>query len=187
MSVDCPLDCEFLLESRLHERTPEPDPAQFPNQDIEVTENVLRQNEVVLLLLANLTVRAALSTPGVVDNDVREALESLVRTYRTLQSGLVYETLPQNPLAAAMHEGIRAGLADIHRRATENGQAPFRDAAVLGVFVFLQRLEIQHNNGRRKGRGFIDFLSRYFVPGTAAGLVKDKPAPETGSSSLIIP
>ena len=37
-----------------------------------------------------------------------------------------------------------------------------RDADVLGILVFLQRLEIQHNNGRRLGRAFIDFLRTNF-------------------------
>jgi len=37
-----------------------------------------------------------------------------------------------------------------------------RDADVLGALVFLQRLELQHNNGRRRGRAFVDFLRAYF-------------------------
>jgi hypothetical protein len=187
VTVDCPLDCEYLIESRAHDRTPEPDPAQFPNQDIRVSESFLRENEVLLLMLANLLLRSALDTPGAVDNDVRDALESLVRTYRTLQSGLVYESLPQNMVAAAIHERIQASLAEYRQHLTQSGKAPFRDAAVLGVFAFLQRLEIQHNNGRRKGRAFLDFLSRYFVPGAPAGPVPDEAAAAPAASRLIIP
>jgi hypothetical protein len=29
---------------------------------------------------------------------------------------------------------------------------------VLGILVFLQRLGLQHNNGRRRGRAFFGFL-----------------------------
>ena len=36
------------------------------------------------------------------------------------------------------------------------------DADVLGTLVFLQRLEFQHSNGRRRGRAFFDFLRTYF-------------------------
>ena len=36
-----------------------------------------------------------------------------------------------------------------------------RDADVLGVLVFLQRLEMRYNNGRRRGRAFRDFLTGY--------------------------
>jgi hypothetical protein len=33
-----------------------------------------------------------------------------------------------------------------------------RDSDVLGVLVFLQHLELQLNNGRRRGRAFLDAL-----------------------------
>ena len=46
---------------------------------------------------------------------------------------------------------------------------------VLGVLAFLQRMEIQHNNGRRWGRAFVDFLRVHFPkvdePEAAAPLV----------------
>jgi len=37
-----------------------------------------------------------------------------------------------------------------------------RDTDVLGALVFLQRLELQNNNGRRRGRAYFDFLRTYF-------------------------
>ncbi len=181
--MDCPLDCEYLLESRLHERLPETDPAGFPNQDIQVTESFLREHEPLLLFLANALLRRTLSVPGAIDNDVREALDTLIRTYRTLQSGLVYESKPQNPIAAAIHEGMQASVAELRESlAQRTGTANIRDAEVLGIIVFLQRLEIQHNNGRRRGRAFLDFLARYFLPATPGA--EQTPA---GSSSLILP
>jgi hypothetical protein len=42
------------------------------------------------------------------------------------------------------------------------GTNPIRDVDVLGILVFLHRMELQHNNGRAKGRAFIDFLRQYF-------------------------
>jgi hypothetical protein len=37
-----------------------------------------------------------------------------------------------------------------------------RDVEILGSLVFLQRLELQHNNSRRRSRAFFDFLRTYF-------------------------
>jgi hypothetical protein len=34
--------------------------------------------------------------------------------------------------------------------------------------VFLQRLELQHNNGRRRGRAFASFLNTWFPAPTPA-------------------
>ena len=58
----------------------------------------LHENEELLVFLGRGIMRAALEADAV-DNDVREALEALIRTYRTLQSGVYYETRPSNPLA----------------------------------------------------------------------------------------
>ena len=46
----------------------------------------------------------------------------------------------------------------------ERGVAHTRDKQVLGLLVFLQRLELDRNNGRRLGRSFIDFLRGFFAP-----------------------
>ena len=49
-------------------------------------------------------VDAALRTPGAVDSDVLAALAALIRTYRTSESGLVYETRAEDRVAAAVQE-----------------------------------------------------------------------------------
>ena len=42
-------------------------------------------------------------------------------------------------------------------------------ADMLGVLVFLQRLEMQYNNGRRRGKAFRDFLASYLPEPTSPG------------------
>jgi hypothetical protein len=98
-----------------------------------------------------------------VDADAREGLESLIRTYRTLESGLIYETRPRNPYAAEIQEGLKQAIEGLRKQLTEtSGMLTLRDADLLGALIFLQRLELQHNNGRRRGRAFVDFLRAYF-------------------------
>src|SRR2546421_11078915 len=102
ITVDCPLDCIYLHDAHRHEKITPTDPQNFPNQDIRVTEEFLHQHEPLLLFLAQTVLDAALSTSRAIDFDVREALDALIRTYRTLQSGVYYETLPTNPIAAGI-------------------------------------------------------------------------------------
>jgi hypothetical protein len=163
VTVNCPLDCVFLQDARKHERLPEVDPRQFPNVDIKVDDEFLRRNEALLILLASTLASVSLKTAGAVDNDVKQALDSLVRTYRTLQSGLVYEVRPDNVLAKTIHTEMQEAVRVLRER-LESGNAALRDADVLGILAFLQRLEIQHNNQRPKGRAFIDFLRSFFPP-----------------------
>jgi hypothetical protein len=173
--VHCPLDCGYLRESRKHDPLPDVSMDDFPNQDVKVTEQFLREQEPLLVWLGVQTMRAALEVSNAVDADVREALDALIRTYRTLQSGLYYESKPANTIAALIAESLQARIEEFRKVVSERtGVRTLRDLDVLGVLVFLQRLAIQHNNGRRLGRAFIDFLRGQF------------PAPEVREQSSIL-
>ena len=131
----------------------------FPNKDIRVTEEFLTAHQTLLMWLTVSLLRVSLGTPNVIDNDVKTALEALVKTYRTRQSGLYYESRPENPIAAAVFARMQAAVEEFRKEAAERtGMQTVRDVDVLGILAFLQRLEIQFNNGRRLGRGFIDHL-----------------------------
>ena len=111
----------------------------------------------------SLALARAMESEKAVDLDAREAIESMVKTYRTLQSGLIYESRPQNPYAARIQERLMEAIEELRESiAEEAGMQMLRDTDVLATLVFLQRLEIQHNNGRRRGRAFFDFLRTYF-------------------------
>jgi hypothetical protein len=175
-SIDCPLDCTYLQDAHEHERPPEFDPATLPNRDIEITEDFLETNQVLMAFLAIAIFEGALETPGATDWDVREALEALIKTYRTLQAGLYYETLPANMFAAAMAASVQAKLADIKKREAEAaGVTSIRDATVLGILAFLQRLEYSHNNGRKRSRAFLDFLRGFYIPSLESGAEELEP------------
>src|ERR1019366_10023299 len=131
---------------RKHDKTPPIDPAQVPNRDINVTDRLLSDNEKLLASLCLTLARAASETPGVVDFDMRDALDALTRTYRTLQSGVYYESRPTNPLAAHICEVAQAGIAKFRHDESESlGMTKTRDADILGLLVFLQRFELDQN------------------------------------------
>jgi hypothetical protein len=184
-TVDCPLDCEFLEEARRREKPPDVSPDEFPNADVRVSESFLRDNEKLLLFLSGSLLQGALETPGTIDTDIQECLDALIKTHRTLESGIYYDTRPSNVLAGAIYERLRQGVQQFREDlARRTGMHTIRDADVLGILVFLQRLEIQHHNGRRKGKAFLDFLRRYFAEFQAAREQGVLPAPPVGSPVL---
>jgi hypothetical protein len=146
----------------MHER-PVPLPEKdIPNVDIELKETFPQEHEHEVLALT-LALARAMDQEKAVDLDAREAMESLIRTYRTLQSGLIYENRPQNPYAAGIQERLVKAIEELRKSiAEESGMETLRDKDVLGTLVLMQRLEIQHNNGRPRGRAFFDFLRRHF-------------------------
>ncbi len=169
VTITCPFDCEFLRQARKHEQPPRPDPKQLPNPDVKITEEFLEQNQGLLYRASLEVAKAALSTPGAVDMDVREALDALIRTLKTRDSGLYYETRPANPVAGAIQQKIQGGIEEFRKAAAkETGVHAIRDRDVLGVLVFLQRLELQENNGRRRSRAYVDYIRQLVAPGAAA-------------------
>jgi len=147
----------------LREAVPEVNEADVPNRDVRVSEQFIRDHEPVVFALA-VALKHAIEEGRAVDFDAREALSAMIRTYRTLESGLLYETQPTNPYAAGIQERLKAAVEELRKNlAAETGMNTLRDADVLGVLVFLERLELQHNNGRRRGRAFLDFL-RVYLP-----------------------
>ena len=176
ISVDCPMDCEYLVEARRREKPAAPQ-GEIPNRDIEVTERLVEENEQLLNTLTAALVRAALET-GAIDADVREALAALVRTYRTLQSGMLYDTRPAGSFAATVYDALQ-GAAQAFRAGEQRqfGITRTRDADVLGLAVFLQRIELDRNNGRARGRAFIHSMHSFYA----------ESAPPSERSSLILP
>jgi hypothetical protein len=162
VTISCPLNCPYLVEARLHEKPRPLNPDEVPNRDIQVTEQFLREHEPLLMFLASHLLDASLNAPGAVDSDVREALESLIRTHRTLQSGLYYETRPANLIAAAIHQRMQEAVETLRKELAEKNATPLRDAEILGTLVFLERVELNQNNGRPRGRAFLDYLRVYF-------------------------
>jgi hypothetical protein len=178
VSVSCPFDCEYLLEARRHDKPVPVDPATLPNQDIRITDRYVEEHNDLLMFIGNAVLGAALETPDAVDLDVREALDGLIRTHRTLASGVYYESLPPNPLAANIFRGIQNAVAALRQREQQElGVTHTRDADVLGVLVFLQRIELDRNNGRPRGRAFLHSLHTFY---------SDLVAPSSADASSVI-
>ena len=165
-TISCPLDCVYLREARAREK-PNP-PEVIPFREVRVPDRFLDEHRPVFNLALRSLVDAISATREAIDYDVREALEALLRTFKTLQSGLVYETRPDNPIAAniyqAMQQSMEQGRGEI---ANETGTS-VRDAEVLTALLLLQRLEYRFNNGRKRGRAYVGHLLERFAPAAAA-------------------
>jgi AcrR family transcriptional regulator len=169
VTVACPLDCPYLQEARKHDRPVPREEEQLPNREIRITEEFLEEHEELLTAAARILANVGLGTRGVTDLDVREALAALIRTYRTLESGLYYDSLPENVLAATIFRYFQDAITAYRRAETEDMGVPHtRDSDVLAILVFLQRLELDRNNGRPRSRAFLDFLREIYpaLPGS---------------------
>jgi len=152
-TLSCPLECEYLREAHSREKPVEISEAQLAYQDITVTEDFVRSHEELVVFLMYSLAEAALRTAGAVDSDIVNALAALIQTHRTLESGLVYETRPQNALAASIQREFENSLGEYQKlRREREGFSTVRNAEIVAVLVFLYRLAQQNQNGRPRGR-----------------------------------
>ncbi len=162
ITIECPRECPHLREARAHEAKVVLTIDQVPNRDIEVSEDFVRQQEHLVLMLGN-TITRAMEKGKAVDSDAREALEAIIQTYRTRESGLIYESKPANPYAVEIVDALKSMIEELGKKVEEaTGTNTVRDADLLGTLIFLQRLALQYDNGRRRGRVFFDFLMDHF-------------------------
>jgi hypothetical protein len=180
VTVSCPLDCQYLQEARRREKAAPVEESAIPNRDIEVTERLVEENVPLLDTLGSALILTALEI-GALDADAREALAALVRTYRTLESGVYYDTRPTGSFAAALYEAVQHASREFRSEEQRRlGVTRTRDADVLGLIVFLQRIELDRNNEKPRGRAFIDSLRAYYSTRASA-------LPPSPSSSLLLP
>ena len=163
VTIDCPFECPYLQESRLHEHKGNLDPKDFPAKEIRIDENFLQENAVLLTVCGRALLDGASLTPGVVDGDTRQALDALIRTYQALESGLYYESRPVSLLAQRVVDHVQEKVREFRDREKHaQGMAQIRDSDVLRMLVFLQRMALDRDNARPKGRAFLDFLRVHF-------------------------
>lgn len=159
VSLSCPLECEYLHEAHQHEKPVAITEDQISYPDVNVTEEFLRDHEELLLFSVYSLVQAALRTPGAIDADIMAALEASIQTQRTLESGLVYETRAENTIALALQRAFKNSMEEYQKlREEREGLSAFRSSDILTTLVFLHRLGQQSQNGRPRGRMYLDVL-----------------------------
>jgi hypothetical protein len=141
----------------LREKPLEVDPVNIPFSEVRIPARFLEEHPRIAQLVIDSLLDAMVSTAGCIDYDVREALEALIRTHKTLQSGLVYQTRPTNPIAANIYDLLQQAVTEGRKEIASATGVSVRDAEVLTMLLILQRLEYRYNNGRSKGRAFIDY------------------------------
>lgn len=176
VSLSCPLECEYLQEAHQHEKPVPIQEDQISYPEIKITEEFLRDHEELLLFCIYSLLQAALRTSGAIDADVIAALEALIQTQRTLQSGLVYETRPENTIAAGIQRNFSQSMADYQKaRQEREGLSAPRTSEVLSILVFLHHLGQQNQNGRPRGRMYLDLL-RHMTPDLNLGVEERAPS-----------
>ena len=164
VTIDCPTDCSFLIESRDYEfRRRTFDRKQLPFCDTEIPQSFLVENEKLLAGLSYAICRFARNQPRLVDSDVIDSTRALAETHRTLQSGLYYEQPPTSALQRELYETLDSSLKTFQKEESQQqGIIRNRTRDFEQILIFLTQLGTVRSNGRSRSRAFLDFLRGNF-------------------------
>jgi len=186
VTLDCPIDCQYLLQARQHEKprtSDQIDPAGLFLQ-VEVSDQFMYEKEHLLMGLTFALAKAARADRNLHDQDLISALSTLTKSYeRRVNSGLHYEeplTTDARRRAAAELETMVKEYREAEQKHT--GRSSLRESDVLKALAFLVRLAHGRTSGRPKSRAFVEFLFAQFPEQQPAVLAPQEPA-----SRIILP
>jgi hypothetical protein len=164
VTIDCPSDCEYLAASRDYDMTRlEIDGSKMPFPDVRFDRQFADTQGPLLLHLDHAIGAFAAEHRELVDTDALAALQGLAETYRTQSSGIIYEKPPDYPLQRALYgqlqEAIKAFREQVTRAA---GMTVVRDSDFRDALMFLSQLCATYQNGRPKGRAYLDIIRKQF-------------------------
>ena len=164
VTIDCPSDCPYLVESRKHElERREVDWADVPFADTKIPSSFVARHEPLILALGYAICLNARDNAAVTDSDVIAAVKSLAESYQTLSSGIYYEKPPDYVVQRELYDSLKAAIESYKKTESRNtGLATVRDSEIRDALIFLARLGGTRTNGRPKGRAYLDLLRRQF-------------------------
>jgi hypothetical protein len=164
VTLSCPADCAYLIAAhRYEDEHKRAVPADTPFLEERLPQEVLRTQEQLMSLLAFQIAKFAVAEPTATDVDVLAGIAALAATYKTLQSGLLYEKVPDIPVQRDLYRALVNFLYEIKQKAAEGGNSEaIKDKDVFHLAVFFYRMGLLRSNGRPRSRRFIEFLRGKF-------------------------
>lgn len=164
VTISCPADCAYLIAAhRYEDEHKRAVPADTPFLEERLPQEVLRTQEQLMSLLALQIAKFAVAEPTATDVDVLAGIAALATTYKTLQSGLLYEKVPEIPVRRDLYRALMSFLDEIKQKAAEGGNSEaIKDKDVFHLAVFFYRMGLLRSNGRPRSRRFIEFLRGQF-------------------------
>jgi hypothetical protein len=143
--------------------------SKVPFADVRIPFEFAQSHSMLLLALMSSIWEYARDHRQVVDSDAIAALQALAETYRTLSSGLYYEKPPDYLYRRELYLVLKAALEEFKEAETHRlGLATTRDSEIRDALIFLTQLGATRENGRPKGRAFLDLIRTQLGPEVSA-------------------
>ena len=159
VEIDCPGDCVYLHSGREYERSRrarlgdrEPLTARLWDRSFQA-----RHMELLTGLWSTIHESRAQS-PDLVDGDVREVLERLARTYRTLEGGIYYDHVPDTLTQKVLYGSLKS-LLDKRQKPEDLSASTPKTGDVLDCLQMTLEMANLSDLSRPRSREFLDRLA----------------------------
>ena len=154
------------MESREHEK-PQPLDRNL-HADLFPTGEFVDGNQELFGILSVSLFTSVPDLEKCIDRDLHDCLEGAIAHWRTRAAGLEPAAdKPENPIAAAILERFLERIDLFQKHREEEGQRTIANADILSMLVFLRLYGKSRDNGRSRGRSFLQFigiLAMQFLP-----------------------
>jgi len=160
VTIDCPSDCPYLVASRQYDAgRREIDWKSVPFSEVEISHGFAQSHAPLMMALLACIGRYAREHRQVVDTDAVASLKALAESYRTLSSGLYYENPPDFLYQRELYQELKSTLEEFQRTETQTqGLTSTRNSDIRDTLIYLTKLGAIRDNGRPKGRAFLDMV-----------------------------
>ena len=159
VEIDCPADCVYLHSGREYERTRRTRLGAGGQLTSRLWDRAFQSRNMELLTGLWTTIHQSRSeSPALVDADVREALERLLQTYRTLEGGIYYDHVPDTLTQKVLYGSLKS-LLDQRRKPEDLSASTPKTGDVLDCLQLSLEMANLSEPSRPRSREFLDRLS----------------------------
>jgi hypothetical protein len=176
LEINCPESCEYLKIGRSHEAEVERSRLR-PSDPVtqQLYARVVSQFQGVIAHLEYVLGRERQTSRDLTDQIVAEALDLLLKTYRTEEKGIIYESVTNDLRVDIVRRHLKE-VMDSYRKPSDSRQETLQLQDVLDCLGLVRDLVASHLETGTAS--YVDFLARAIPRGSEL----ESPGP-----SLIIP
>jgi hypothetical protein len=183
LEIRCPETCEYLKSGRSRDMAEYV--KHFRNMDqatFEKNKRIMNEHQDVVAHLESIVSKERLQSHSLTDQDLRQALDTLLETYRTEDKGILYERTSDDLRIDGLRRELRKVIESYRNPEGENNKGivnvqqtrlPLQSA--IGCLEFMRSMAVNFMAEKHASLSYVDILARII------------PAEEEIQSSVIIP
>ncbi len=170
MEIDCPSDCTYLQSGREYEsRKPLRSGPVLPRTERLWQNDFIQAHSWIFVEMWRVLVESRQRLPEIVDADLQAALEALIQTYRTMEKGIYYESLPSQTYSRELYFGLKSVLESDDQ---ESGLHRLKTGTILDCLTFHKEMGEAVTLPRPRSRAFLDHLQEMYCKTTEGSKTK---------------